>query len=123
MLRRWVGLALGIFGGLAAQCGQKKTDCPLQVRRISLSGRTPTVLVQNRADHPIGNIVFHVAYEDLFPKYHELTVPVDTVLQAGQKVTLPLQPINTSVEWETLQIYATCQRPDTDHPADSTPSQ
>ncbi len=92
---------------LAARCGPK-TDCPLQVRRLFLSGRTPLVIVKNKADHPIGQIVFHVAYEDLFGKYQELTVDVDTIIQPGERVTLALEPITTSVEWETVQAYATC---------------
>lgn len=99
---------------LAARCGPK-TDCPLQVRRFFLSGRTPQVIVKNKADHPIGQIVFHVAYEDLFPKYHELTVPVDTIIQPGERVTLKLEPITTSVEWETVQVYATCAAVTVDH--------
>jgi hypothetical protein len=108
MLRRWVGLGLLASAGLAARCGPKN-DCPLQVRRWYLSGRTPQVVVKNRAEHPIGNIVFHVAYQDLFPKYHEFAVELDTIVQPGERVTLALQPITTSVEWETVQVYATCQ--------------
>ncbi len=104
---------VGLAATLAARCGPK-TDCPLQVRRIFLSGRAPQVIVKNRADHPIGHIVFHVAYEDLFPKYHEITVDVDTIIQPGERVTLGLQPITTSVEWETVQVYATCQRMEVD---------
>jgi hypothetical protein len=105
--RRFI-LAMLAATAMAARCGPP-TDCPLQIRQVFLSGKTPQVIVKNRAAYPIGELVFHVAYQDLFGYYHEPTVPVDSIVQPGQRLTLSLQPISTSVEWETLQVFATCK--------------
>jgi hypothetical protein len=106
---------------MAARCGPKN-DCPLQVRRIFLSGRAPQVIVKNQAKYPIGHIVFHTAYEDLFSKYNELTLDVDTIVQPGERVTLGLKPITTSIEWETVEVYATCERVEVDRPSEAAPA-
>ena len=44
-----------------------------------------------------------------------MSVPVDTIIQPGERVTLKLEPITTSVEWETVQVYATCAAVTVDH--------
>ena len=107
-LRR-LGLGLALLASLAARCGPKN-DCPLQVRQVFLAGKAPQVIVKNRAAYPIGNIVFHVAYQDLFPVYHDSTFAIDTIVQPGERVTLGLPPISGSVDWETLNVFTTCQQ-------------
>ena len=74
-----------------------------------LAGRAPQVVVRNKASYPVGRIVVHVAYEDLFNKYQEPTQAFDTIVRPNQRVTLSFPPIQGSVEWETVNIFATCQ--------------
>ena len=107
-LRR-LGLGLALLASVAARCGPK-TDCPLQVRQIFLAGRAPQVIVKNRAAYPIGQIRVRLAYQDLFPVYHDSTFAIDTIVQPGERVTLGLPPISGSVDWETLSVFATCQQ-------------
>jgi hypothetical protein len=104
-----LGLGLALLGSVAARCGPKN-ECPLQVRQVFLAGKAPQVIVKNRAAYSIGNIVFHVAYQDLFPVYHDSTFAIDTIVQPGERVTLGLPPISGSVDWETLNVFATCQQ-------------
>jgi hypothetical protein len=107
-LRR-LGLGLALLASVAARCGPK-TDCPLQVRQIFLSGKAPQVIVKNRAAYPIGQIRVRIAYQDLFPVYHDSTFAIDTIVQPGERVTLGLPPIIGSVDWETLSVFATCEQ-------------
>jgi hypothetical protein len=107
-LGRGIGLVIVLAASGAARCGAKN-ECPgLQVRRVFLSGRAPQVIVRNRSDHPISHLVFRIGYQDLFPEYHELTMESDSVIQPGQRLTIALQPITTSVDWETLNVSASC---------------
>jgi hypothetical protein len=106
---RLIGLLVVLAASAGAQCGAKN-DCPaLQIRQVYLSGRAPQVIVKNRSDRPIDHVVFRVAYQDLFPKYHELTVESDSVIQPGQRSTIALEPIGSSVDWETLNVSASCE--------------
>lgn len=106
---------------LGAKCGSDP-DCPLQIRRIYLAGRAPQIIVRNKASFPVGQIVLHVAYEDLFSKYQEPTQAFDTIVRPNQRVTLSFPPIKGSIEWETVNVFATCQRGDSVPQADSVPS-
>jgi hypothetical protein len=107
-VRRGVALAL-LLAPCAALRPAPAGDCPLQIRQIYLSGRAPQVIVRNRGDHPVGHLVFRVAYQDLFPRYQELTVESDSIVQSGQRMTISLQRIDTSVEWETLSVSVACE--------------
>ncbi len=103
-----VALGLLLAASAAARPAPQGT-CPLQIRQTYLSGRTPQVIVRNRGDRPLGHLVFRVAYQDLFPKYHELSVESDSIVPPGQRMTISLQRIDTSVEWETLSVSVTCE--------------
>jgi hypothetical protein len=91
-VRRGVALAL-LLAPCAALRPAPAGDCPLR----------------NRGDHPVGHLVFRVAYQDLFPRYQELTVESDSIVQPGQRMTISLQRIDTSVEWETLSVSVACE--------------
>ena len=88
------------------------TACPLQVRRVYLHGKAPQVVVRNKATYPVGHIVIHVAYQDLFTKYQEPTQAFDTVIAPDQRVTLSFPSLQGSVEWETMEVFATCEAAD-----------
>jgi len=113
-----LGAVVGASG--AAKCGSD-SDCPLQIRRIYLSGRAPQIIVRNKASYPVGQIVLHVAYEDLFSKYQEPTQAFDTIVRPKQRVTLSFPSIQGSIEWETVNVFATCQRVDSVPQVDSVP--
>jgi hypothetical protein len=108
--RKVPSLCLAALAALsaAARCGSK-TDCPLQVRRWYLSGKAPQVVLRNGGAGPVDSIVLHVAYEDLLSSYHEPTQALDTIIQPGQRLTVSLDPIASSVEWETVEVFATCR--------------
>jgi hypothetical protein len=101
-----------------AHCGNGPgSDCPLQIRQYYLSHKAPQVVVRNKATYPVGQIVVHAAYQDLFNTYHEPTQAFDTILQPDQQVTLSLPPIQGSIEWESLSLFATCRAVDRLDPA------
>lgn len=106
--RRALGLAVVVALSAAARCGPK-SDCPLEVRRWYLSGKAPRVVLRNNAAHPVDSIVLHVAYEDLFSNYQEPSQAIDSIIQSGQRLTVSLDPIPNSVDWETVQVFATCR--------------
>jgi hypothetical protein len=107
---KWPVLGLAALAGLsaAARCGPK-SDCPLEVRRWYLSGKAPQVVLRNNAAHPVDSIVLHVAYEDLLSNYQERSQAIDTVVQPGRRLTLGLDPIPNSVDWESVEVFATCR--------------
>ena len=111
----WRLVVLGaLVGGSAAASHAADPSCPLEIRRYYLKGKAPQILVRNKATYPVGGIVVHVAYQDLFTKYHEPTQAFDTVVvQPNQRLTLSFPAIDGSIEWETVNIFATC------HPVDS----
>jgi hypothetical protein len=84
------------------------TDCPLQVRRVYLVHKAPQVVVKNATAHPIDQIVLHMAYTDLFNRYHEPTKAFDIVLPPGARQTLSADPIEGSVNWESLNVFPEC---------------
>ena len=106
--RRALGLAVVVALSGAARCGPK-SDCPLEVRRWYLSGKAPQVVLRNNAALPVDSIVLHVAYEDLFSNYQEPSQAIDSIVQPGQRLTVSLDPIPNSVDWETVQVFATCR--------------
>ena len=106
--RRPLAIAAVAALSVGARCGPK-SDCPLEVRRWYLSGKAPQVVLRNSAAHPVDSIVLHVAYQDLFGRYNEPSQAVDTIVQPGQRLTISLDPIPNSVEWETVQVFATCR--------------
>ena len=108
--QKWpaTGLAALAVLSAAARCGPK-SDCPLEVRRWYLSGKAPQVVLRNNAAHPVDSIVLHLAYEDLFSNYQEPSQPLDSIVQPGQRLTVSLDPIPNSVDWETVQVFATCR--------------
>lgn len=55
------------------------------------------------------SIVLHVGYEDLFSNYQEPSQAIDSIAQPGQRLTVSLDPIANSVDWETVQVFATCR--------------
>jgi hypothetical protein len=95
----------------AAQCGSgPEQGCPLQIRRVYLSGRAPQVIVQNKASYPVGHVVIHAAYQDLLKNYQEPTQAFDTIIQPDQRLTLSMEPITgAGVDWESLNVFPTCQ--------------
>jgi hypothetical protein len=103
-----LGLAAVAVLSVAARCGPK-SDCPLEVRRWYLSGKAPQVVLRNNAAHPVDSIVLHVAYEDLLSNYQEPSQAIDSIVQPGQRLTVSLDPIANSVDWETVQVLATCR--------------
>ncbi len=110
LLSRWLTIALLAALIAAAHCSNRPgSDCPLQIRQYYLSHKAPQVVVRNTATYAVGRIVVHAAYQDLFNTYHEPTQAFDTILQPEQQVTLPLAPIQGSIEWESLSLFATCQ--------------
>ena len=106
--RRALGLAAVGALTAAARCGPK-SDCPLEVRRWYLSGKAPQVVLRNNAAHPVDCTVLHVAYEDLLSYYQEPSQAIDSIVQPGQRLTVSLDPIANSVDWETVQVFATCR--------------
>ena len=65
--------------------------------------------------------MLHVAYEDLFSKYQEPTQAFDTIVRPRQRVTLSFPSIQGSIEWETVNVFATCQRADSVPQVDPVP--
>jgi hypothetical protein len=121
LLRRLVPTAVVVGMTAAAKCRTgADSDCPLQIRRIYLTGRAPQVIVRNKASYPVGHVVIHAAYQDLFNKYQEPTKEFDTIIQPNQRLTLSLDPIKGSIEWESLNVFATCEPADSVQHADST---
>jgi len=113
----WRLVVVGVLAGAstAATYGADPT-CPLEIRRVYLSGKAPQIVVRNKAKYPVGGIVVHVAYQDLFTKYQEPTQAFDTVVvQPNQRMTLSFPSIQGSIEWETVNVFATC------HAVDSLP--
>jgi hypothetical protein len=110
----WRLVVLGtLVGGSAAWIYAADPRCPLEIRRYYLRGKAPQILVRNKATYPVGGIVLHVAYQDLFTKYHEPTQAFDTlVVQPNERMTLSFPPIDGSIEWESVNIFATCQAAD-----------
>lgn len=108
--QKWpaIGLAALAVLSAAARCGPK-SECPLEVRRWYLSGKAPQVVLRNNAAHPVDSIVLHVAYQDLFGRYNEPSQAIDSIVQPGQRLTVSLDPIANSVDWETVQVFATCR--------------
>jgi len=108
--QKWPALGLAALAVLsaAARCGPR-SECPLEVRRWYLSGKAPQVVLQNNAAHPVDSIVLHVAYQDLFGRYNEPSQAIDSIVQPGQRLTVSLDPIANSVDWETVQVFATCR--------------
>ena len=45
----------------------------------------------------------------------------DTIVRPNQRVTLSFPSIKGSIEWETVNVFATCQRVDSVPQADSVP--
>ncbi len=66
-------------------------------------------MLRNNAAHPVDSIVLHVAYEDLLSNYQEPSQAIDSIVQPGQRLTVSLDPIANSVDWETVQVFATCR--------------
>jgi hypothetical protein len=66
-------------------------------------------VLRNNGAHPLDSIVLHVAYEDLFSNYHEPSQALDTIVQPGQRLSIGLDPIPNSVDWESVQVFATCR--------------
>lgn len=113
LLYRFLPTAAGMAMIVGARCGASPSgDCPLDIRRVYLTGKAPQVIVQNKATYPVGQVVLHAAYQDLFNKYHEPTQAIDTVIQPNQRLTLSMPPVQGSVEWESLNMFATCERAD-----------
>lgn len=106
--RRALGLAAVAALTAGARC-EPRSGCPLEVRRWYLSGKAPQVVLRNGAAHPVDSIVLHVAYEDLFSNYQEPSQALDTMVQPGQRLTVSLDPIPNSVDWETVRVFATCR--------------
>jgi len=52
---RPIALAVLLAASTAAQCASQ-SDCPLQIRQVYFSGRTPQVIVRNRSAQPIGRV-------------------------------------------------------------------
>lgn len=103
-----LGLAAAVVALSGGRCGAQ-SDCPLQVRRWYLSAKAPQVVLRNNADHPVDSIVVHVAYEDLFGNYHEPVQALDTIVRPGERLTVSLDPISGSVEWESVLVFARCR--------------
>ena len=102
-----------LVGGSPAATYAADPTCPLEIRRVYLSGKAPQIVVRNKAKYPVGGIVVHVAYQDLFTKYQEPTQAFDTVVvQPNQRVTLSFPSIQGSIEWETVNVFATCHEVD-----------
>jgi hypothetical protein len=105
-----------LVGASTAATYAADPTCPLEIRRVYLSGKAPQIVVRNKAKYPVGGIVVHVAYQDLFTKYQEPTQAFDTVVvQPNQRMTLSFPSIQGSIEWETVNVFATC------HAVDSLP--
>ena len=105
-----------LIGTSAGATPASDPSCPLEIRRVYVSGKAPQIVVRNKATYPVGGIVVHVAYEDLFTKYQEPTQAYDTVVvQPNQRVTLSFPSIQGSIEWESMNVFATC------HAVDSLP--
>ena len=113
----WRLVVVGVLAGAStAATYAADPTCPLEIRRVYLSGKAPQIVVRNKAKYPVGGIVVHVAYQDLFTKYQEPTQAFDTVVvQPNQRMTLSFPSIQGSIEWETVNVFATC------HAVDSLP--
>jgi len=117
LLRRVLPTSATMAVIAGAKCGAgPNAGCPLEIRRVYLSGKAPQVIVQNKATYAVGQVVLHAAYQDLFNKYHEPTQAIDTVIQPNQRLTLSMPPVQGSVEWESLNMFATCERADSTTP-------
>lgn len=113
-LKRLLPTAATMAVIVGAKCGSSPaSDCPLGIRRVYLNGKAPQVIVQNNGPYPVDQVVLHTAYQDLFNKYHEPTQAIDSVILPNQRLTLSMPPVEGSIEWETLNVFPTCQRADT----------
>jgi len=113
LLRRLLPTAATTAVIAGAKCGSSPaSDCPLGIRRVYLNGKAPQVIVQNNGAYPVDQVVLHAAYQDLFNKYHEPTQVIDSVILPNQRLTVSMPRIEGSIEWETLNVFPTCQRAD-----------
>ena len=111
MIRTWLAAIAFLFPAAPSGAVTLTTQrCPIVVQGVSSYGIEARITIQNRADFPVRDLVFHITYSDPLHTYHEQTLRSDLLIQPYQRVYVTTPPITDGiVDWATIGASVSCR--------------